>query len=311
MPDMPDIEAIVSNHTEAPEPASQSAQPMPPDQSSEDPPVEAAPEPQEAPEPPAETLEPAPEPEPEPQQDDNFQRLQSIMEAEREHRQRETQLQQRQQQLQEQEQRLSSLRQYEQLAQAARSQDLGAVLRSLNINPQEAQQALAEGRAVDPLAPVREEFTSKLTEQQKQVEQQLKQLQQYQLQETQRRAHTEAREQIESASPLLAASGDVGLEAVIGGFQSHYNETGAVPSYESVIKKAEADLVKFLEPFFKNEQIRQRFLPQGPGETKPSVTKKTLTNQDAAAVTSRQPEEDLTNLQGEALIDALIQRHQS
>lgn len=305
---MPDIDAIVQNHTT--EPSAEAPAPAPEPQASE-PQPQAAEQPSEAPQSPA---EPAEQPQSSPSSssppEERMARLERLMEAERDYRSRQEQLQQQEQELQQRAQQLEGLQQYQNLAQTARSRNLGQVLEQLGIDPQEAQQALAEGRAVDPLAPVREQFDSRLSQTEQKLEAELKELREYQYQEAVRRARSETTRQIQEHSSLLAASGDIGVEAVLSSYKQHYNETGQAPSYQEVIQKAEQDLVEFLKPFVTNDELLRRLRPEASSETQSSVKPQTtLSNRDAATVTNRKPEEDLSGLKGEQLIEALVRRH--
>lgn len=181
---------------------------------------------------------------------------------------------------------------------------LGA-LDSIGAKFEDLSKAVLAGTGTKPHKPVEERLRKEIDSVRTQLTQEVEQIKALQQERLRLEFEQEASREIASKSDLVQTMGQAGVKAVLERFQAHYSEKGEVPSYETVIREVEAELVSFLEPYFKSEAAQKRFL-QVAQSNPASVTPKTLTNRDSAVVTKRSPQPEITTRDRRQAIDEIL-----
>lgn len=189
-----------------------------------------------------------------------------------------------------------------------RNDALGA-LSDMGVRLDDLNRAVLEGRGVNPTSQLEESINGRLQETERRLEQRLDALQKAEHARLERAFFDETRAEIARTSPVLAAMGETGIQAVYQRFQHHAHQGEQLPSYEDVIRAVEREALDFVRPLLRTETVRG-LLPHQPMDASP-----TLSNQQAAAAPTRTQEPPLPSYLdphdgNDEYLDALVRKYQ-
>lgn len=230
-------------------------------------------------------VEPEPAPEPPAPEPRVSRALQTLREQERA-------LQAEREKISQEKQGLEAFKKYKDLHELAAEKDVLGALEQMGFDPEEVADAIVENRGVKPKNKAEAALTQRLEALEAQIREAQTAEQKRGYDSQLRAAQQETAAQIKEASPLLAGLGDTAVDSVIETFQAHYNETGQTLTYSEAISRVESEFRSFIKDLSQNEEVRKLLLAeQAPSNSAPPATpSKTLSNQAAATVTQRQPD---------------------
>ena len=176
-----------------------------------------------------------------------------------------------------------------------RDDALGA-FQDMGLSFDDLSRAVLEGRgAQNPFNQVEKQFGAQLQQTKQEIDARIQQLEALETRRAEERAFAEIRGQIEKVSPMVAAMGRAGEQAVFQAYQqiaqeqAHRGEELSLPPYETMIQRIEkmardqaAPLLPFLSP---QEQPAATPAPSTPAA--PKSASPTLSNSMSATVPTR------------------------
>lgn len=314
------LDSILASHDlaeEAPSEPQEAAEPAPEPGSAED-----ATEPAEAPqEPTAAAPAPTPDPEPTPAAPPSpptipphLAEAQRNLTAAREELAREREAMQAD---------LEALRNFRAVRERIDHNDAFGALRELGIDLNEVNKAALEGRGLKtPTARLETEVNRKLSETERRIEEKMQALQAAEQRRQEAEFVAEATAEIQRLSPLVAALGDDGVNAVYQRFaaeaqQVHPGENLTLSSYEDVVGAVEREVLDFVSRVKEIESVRALFTESG---SPPEEAAPTLSNKQAATAppkpSTTEPEDEtdydnyLRDIELEdSFLDKLVAKH--
>lgn len=240
-------------------------------------PAEATPAPQALETPAEPPAAPEPPPQPDPVLD---QRLQVLAERQRSLHEQQQALAQERASFQE------KLERFERIERKLMREDALGALKDLGVDPDKLTRAIIDGTGVNPTSELEEALERKLTDTEKRIHEKLQALEAADMRRADQAFVAEATSEISRLSPVVAALGQNGVEAVRQAFrnhaaaQQHNGEPVSLPSYEVVVRQVEQEALAFIRPLLEVESIRN-LLPQS--ESAPQAAPPTLSNQHAGS----------------------------
>lgn len=156
----------------------------------------------------------------------------------------------------------AKLRDWEEFERRLAEEDVLGALESRGWKLEDLGRAAVEGRGAAPLR----RLEAKLAEQQKAMQEQFRRLEQErvaaQQAQFQAQLEQEMRNEISTRSPVLAAAGQVGYEAVMG-LAERYRAAGQRVTYDQLVPEAERTLSHLIESVLSVPAVRERYLGAG------------------------------------------------
>lgn len=184
-------------------------------------------------------------------------------------------------------------------------QDAYGALADIGIRFDDLTQAVLNGTGVNPTSELEETIQARLTETERRIQGQLESLQAAEQQRLERAFADEVQRRAQTVSPIVAALGTPGVQAVYHRFASAQHQGGSLPSYEDAIRSVEQETLDFLRPLLSLPAV-QALLPR---QQQAPDASPTLRNQQAATAPSKIPTEPTIDPEDdEALIEHLARK---